>query len=102
MNMLTPHIDVVDMQAKVRIAGKVIARNMSYDTFMDTDFGDKHVEWVNELVIEMAGPVPSEFNFLNMKQPEVIFSRTGVSDDHWGSISPEDLVMDHLRRFYQG
>ncbi len=53
--MLTPHIDVVDMQAKVRIAGKVIARNMSYDTFMDTDFGDKHVEWVNGVVIEMAG-----------------------------------------------
>jgi len=55
MNMLTPHIDVVDMQAKVRIAGKVIARNMSYDTFIDTDFGEKHVEWVNGVVIEMAG-----------------------------------------------
>ncbi|MCA0455178.1 MAG: Uma2 family endonuclease [Chloroflexi bacterium] len=48
-------IDVVDIQAKVRISGKVIARNMSYDTFMDTDFGERHVEWVNGLVIEMAG-----------------------------------------------
>ena len=55
MDMLTPAINVVDMQAKVRISGKVIARYMSYDTFMDTDFGDKHVEWVNGVVIEMAG-----------------------------------------------
>ena len=55
MDMLTPHIDVVDMQAKVRIAGKVIARNMSYDTFIDTNFGEKHVEWVNGVVIETAG-----------------------------------------------
>ncbi len=55
MSMLTPDIDVVDMQAKVRISGKVIARNMNYDTFIDTDFGEKHVEWVNGVVIEMAG-----------------------------------------------
>lgn len=52
MDML---IDVVDMQAKVRISGKVIARNMSYDTFIETDFDARHVEWVNGVVIEMAG-----------------------------------------------
>lgn len=55
MDTLTPDIDVVDMQAKVRISGRVVARNMSYDTFLATDFGEKHVEWVNGVVIEMAG-----------------------------------------------
>jgi len=53
--MLTPNIDVVDVQAKVRISGKILARNMNYDTFINTDFGEKHVEWVNGMVIEIAG-----------------------------------------------
>lgn len=53
--MLTPDIDAVDIQAKVRISGKILARNMNYDTFINTDFGTKHVEWVNGVVIEMAG-----------------------------------------------
>lgn len=55
IDMLTPDIDVVDITAKVRISGKVITRNMPYDTFIDTDFGEKHVEWINGVVIEMAG-----------------------------------------------
>ena len=31
--MLTPNIDVVDVQAMVRISGKIVARNMNYATF---------------------------------------------------------------------
>lgn len=55
MDMLTPAIDTFDIQATVRVSGKVIARNVSYEMFMDTDYGEKHVEWVNGVVIEMAG-----------------------------------------------
>ena len=44
---------VADIPGTVRISGKIIARNMSYETFLDADFGEKHVEWVNGVVIEM-------------------------------------------------
>ena len=55
MDMFTPTIDTFDIQATVRNSGKVIARNVSYETFMDTDYGEKHVEWVNGVVIEKPG-----------------------------------------------
>jgi Uma2 family endonuclease len=55
MDMLTPTIDTFDIQATVRVSGKVIARGVDYEAFMDTEYGEKHVEWVNGVVIEMAG-----------------------------------------------
>ncbi len=52
--MLDATLDVVEMQGTVRITGKVIARDMSYEEFLATDFENPHVEWVNGVVIEMA------------------------------------------------
>ncbi len=52
--MLDATQDVVEMQGTVRITGKVIARSMSYEEFLTTDFENPHVEWVNGVVIEMA------------------------------------------------
>lgn len=43
----------MDIPGTVRIAGKVIARGVSYEQFMASDYGEKHVEWVNGVVIEM-------------------------------------------------
>lgn len=45
--------EIVDIPGTVRIRGKVVARSMTYEDFMDADFGEKHVEWVNGVVIEM-------------------------------------------------
>jgi Uma2 family endonuclease len=47
-------LDVVEMQGTVRITGKVVARNMSYEEFLATAFQNPHVEWVNGVVVEMA------------------------------------------------
>jgi Uma2 family endonuclease len=52
--MLDAALDVVEMQGTVRITGKVIARNMTYEEFLATDFKNPHVEWVNGVVIQMA------------------------------------------------
>lgn len=52
MEMLIPTIDVVDVPGTVRISGKIIARNVSYEDFMN-GFEGQHVEWVNGVVIEM-------------------------------------------------
>lgn len=52
--MLGVTLDVVEMQGTVRITGKVVARNMSFEEFLATDFENPHVEWVNGVVIEMA------------------------------------------------
>jgi Uma2 family endonuclease len=52
--MLDATLDVVEMQGTIRITGKVVARNVSYEEFLTTDFENPHVEWVNGVVIEMA------------------------------------------------
>jgi len=61
--MLDAAQDVVEMQGTVRITGKVIARDMSYEEFLATDFENPHVEWVNGVVIEMS-PVGRQHNAL--------------------------------------
>jgi Uma2 family endonuclease len=53
MPTLTPELDVVEVQSAVRIAGKIIARNVSYEDFM-AGYDGMRVEWVNGVVIEMA------------------------------------------------
>ena len=47
--------EVVDIPGTVRIAGKIIERGVSYEQFMETEYGERHVEWVNGVVIEMPG-----------------------------------------------
>ncbi len=42
----------LDMPGQVRISGKIIATNVTYDAFMN-GFEGQHVEWVNGAVIEM-------------------------------------------------
>ena len=37
------------------IIGNIIAENVPYDMFLDTDYGDIPVEWVNGKVVEVAG-----------------------------------------------
>ncbi|MCA0455562.1 MAG: hypothetical protein LCI00_16425 [Chloroflexi bacterium] len=49
-----------------------------------------------------AGPVPSDFDYVNVKNPQKLFSRTGFSDDHWDSISARRLVTEHLNRYHKG
>jgi Uma2 family endonuclease len=61
--MLDSTQDVVEMQGTVRITGKVVARDMSYEEFLTTDFENPHVEWVNGVVIEMP-PVGKQHNAL--------------------------------------
>jgi hypothetical protein len=56
MEMPAPAIDVVDVPGTVRISGKIIARNVSYEEFMN-GFEGQHVEWVNGVVIEMSSIV---------------------------------------------
>jgi Uma2 family endonuclease len=50
-----PHMDKIavalDMPGQVRISGKIIAKDVTYDAFMN-GFVDQHVEWVNGVVIE--------------------------------------------------
>jgi len=42
----------LDMPGQVRISGKIIAKGVTYDAFMN-GFVDQRVEWVNGVVIEM-------------------------------------------------
>lgn len=42
----------LDMPGQVRISGKIIAKNVTYEAFM-SGFEGQHVEWVNGVVIEM-------------------------------------------------
>ncbi len=44
--------EVVEIPGTVRIAGKILARNVSYDDFMN-GYEGMHVEWVNGVVIQM-------------------------------------------------
>jgi Uma2 family endonuclease len=44
--------EVVEIPGTVRIAGKILARNVSYDDFMN-GYDGMHVEWVNGVVIQM-------------------------------------------------
>jgi len=61
MDLLAPTIDttedesveVIDVPGIIRMTGKVLARSVDYDTFMETEYGDVHVEWVNGVVIQM-------------------------------------------------
>jgi Uma2 family endonuclease len=48
----TPVADVVEIPGTVRILGKILARNISYDDFMN-GYDGMHVEWVNGVVIQM-------------------------------------------------
>jgi Uma2 family endonuclease len=41
----------LDMPGQVRISGKIIAKNVTYEAFMN-GFEGQHVEWVNGVVIE--------------------------------------------------
>jgi Uma2 family endonuclease len=61
--MLNASLDVIEMQGTVRITGKIVARNVSYEEFLATDFENPHVEWVNGVVIEMS-PVSKQHNVL--------------------------------------
>jgi len=45
-------IEVVEIPGTVRIAGKILARDVSYDDFMN-GYDGMHVEWVNGVVIQM-------------------------------------------------
>lgn len=42
----------LDIPGQVRISGKIIAKNVPYDAFMN-GYEGQHVEWVNGVVIEM-------------------------------------------------
>jgi len=42
----------LDIPGQVRISGKIIAKGITYDAFMN-GFADQRVEWVNGVVIEM-------------------------------------------------
>lgn len=53
MESVVPALESLDVQGKVRLSGKVIARQVSYDTFLRA-FEGQRVEWVNGVVIEMA------------------------------------------------
>lgn len=53
MNTPPISIEVTDVASTVRIAGKVIARGVTYEQFLAADYGQAHVEWVNGVVIEM-------------------------------------------------
>jgi Uma2 family endonuclease len=44
--------EVVEIPGTVRIAGKILARNVSYEDFMN-GYDGMHVEWVNGVVIQM-------------------------------------------------
>ncbi len=40
---------------QIPILGKIIAEDIPYEEFLETDYGDIHVEWVHGKVIEMPG-----------------------------------------------
>jgi Uma2 family endonuclease len=54
LEMLAPPVDHIKLPDDFIITGKVVARDVDYDTFLATEYGDVHVEWVNGVVIEMA------------------------------------------------
>jgi Uma2 family endonuclease len=43
-----------DVPAKVRVSGEIIAENVTFEEFMETDYDGQHVEWAYGLVIKMA------------------------------------------------
>lgn len=43
-----------DVPAKVRVTGEIIAQNVTFEQFMETDYEGQHVEWAYGLVIRMA------------------------------------------------
>lgn len=90
MDMLTPTIDTFDIQATVRISGKIIARNVSYETFMDTDYGEKHVEWVNRVVIEMASIDERHDALVEFLR---IFARTMLEQSGGGRVLGDPMLM---------
>jgi hypothetical protein len=54
---MTHNITVADVAGTVRIAGRVLARGVSYDDFLAADYGDAHVEWIDGMVIGAANLV---------------------------------------------
>jgi Uma2 family endonuclease len=53
MAEMIPTLDVAQIPGTVQISGRILARNIPYEQFMATDYGDTHVEWVNGVVIAM-------------------------------------------------
>jgi hypothetical protein len=53
MAELLYELDVAKLEGELLISGKVLARGVDFETFMAADYGDKHVEWVDGVVIEM-------------------------------------------------
>lgn len=46
-------LDVAQIPGTVQISGRILARNIPYEQFMVTEYGETHVEWVNGVVIAM-------------------------------------------------
>ncbi len=63
--------EVVEIPGTVRIAGKILARNVSYDDFMN-GYEGMHVEWVNGVVIQM--PSIDERHDALVRFFEILFS----------------------------
>ena len=83
-------LDILEFVEVIQVVSKLADNSGDYYIYrVFTDFGQGDEKY---WVAAWAGPVPQGFNFLNMKQPQSIFSRTGVSDDHWGSKLPEELI----------
>jgi Uma2 family endonuclease len=53
LEMLAPPTNLVKLPDESIVTGNVLARDVDYDTFLATEYGDIHVEWVNGVVIEM-------------------------------------------------
>jgi Uma2 family endonuclease len=53
MAELLHELDVAKLEGELLISGKVLAHGVDFETFMAADYGDKHVEWVDGVVIEM-------------------------------------------------
>lgn len=50
---MIPTLDVAQIPGTVQISGRILARNIPYEQFMVTEYGETHVEWVNGVVIAM-------------------------------------------------
>lgn len=53
--MVAQHKEYPTYVEHIPIIGKIIADNVPYETFLDTDYGEIHVEWVHGKVVEIQG-----------------------------------------------
>ncbi|MDX1991848.1 MAG: Uma2 family endonuclease [bacterium] len=44
-----------DLEMMIRESSEIIAEGVSYDDFLNTDYGDSHVEWAYGMVLKMPG-----------------------------------------------